>query len=525
MKSDDEEPRWDRLPHDPLGFFGLDPGFDRKDLKRSYNRWLRRFKPERHPEEFLRIRAAYEALDERLRYLAEPPERGETPTSVDIARYEARSQAPMDTAASRDYGDEIARRGPRAVSDELRNRADKSPRDHLHLALLSDVVDDSDSGDFVGWLVDGLRRWPESPELRSTLYAYCHRPEAVHDAETLVERLAGVGDPALFGYLSERLWLQFAARAPFEHVAASWARCRRKLRADHHPATLQLAATLFRAGLFDADDGWLGAAWDELEDAGLPVPDPDLLEALYEYRARRDEFVAAHPLRGSIDRALQAIAAGEIVAADRAFLAMQFELGSAGGELLEAFPDDDRDWWAPLAALEMWRHELTDRLGPSHATIPTSEFQKRMTRFVRRIDRLGSRSPIGMAWLAAVTILTAVIPLVVAIAGVRLIFDHTRAAETFLAASLAWCLLILVVWRRVVWPKTLELNDWFARRVHRRVWRPELVAFLESTGIDLSELLDGLSAIRERPTSLSHIRVCVSRDVGLRFAALARHAG
>ena len=36
------KPDWQLLPHDPQGFFGLADGFDRKDLKRSYNRLLRR---------------------------------------------------------------------------------------------------------------------------------------------------------------------------------------------------------------------------------------------------------------------------------------------------------------------------------------------------------------------------------------------------------------------------------------------------------------------------------------------------
>ena len=41
---------------------------DRRELKRSYNALLRRYKPEKFPQEFQRIRAAYEQLEANMRY-------------------------------------------------------------------------------------------------------------------------------------------------------------------------------------------------------------------------------------------------------------------------------------------------------------------------------------------------------------------------------------------------------------------------------------------------------------------------
>ncbi len=63
--SEPVEPDWNRLPHDPVGFFGLPDDFDRIALKRSYNALLKRYKPEKFPGEFQRIRMAYEQLDAR----------------------------------------------------------------------------------------------------------------------------------------------------------------------------------------------------------------------------------------------------------------------------------------------------------------------------------------------------------------------------------------------------------------------------------------------------------------------------
>ncbi len=66
--SQDDEPQWHLLPHQPIAFFGLKEPFDRKELKRAYNSLVRKFKPDKAPQEFQKIRAAYELLDSNLRY-------------------------------------------------------------------------------------------------------------------------------------------------------------------------------------------------------------------------------------------------------------------------------------------------------------------------------------------------------------------------------------------------------------------------------------------------------------------------
>ncbi len=67
-RDDDSPPAWHLLPDDPVGFFGLASGYDRKDLKRAYNALLRRYKPDKAPQEFQKLRAAFEQLDGELRY-------------------------------------------------------------------------------------------------------------------------------------------------------------------------------------------------------------------------------------------------------------------------------------------------------------------------------------------------------------------------------------------------------------------------------------------------------------------------
>jgi curved DNA-binding protein CbpA len=52
---------------DPYTVLGLDSGATAEDVRRAYFRLVRLYTPEAHPEEFKRVRAAYEALRSPLR--------------------------------------------------------------------------------------------------------------------------------------------------------------------------------------------------------------------------------------------------------------------------------------------------------------------------------------------------------------------------------------------------------------------------------------------------------------------------
>ena len=94
----DEAPDFDLLPEDPEGFFSLEEGFGLRDLKRAYARLVRKHKPERHPVEFQRIRAAYEILETRLRYMASDAVAGDAVREEADAR-EDDEQVPLFTRA------------------------------------------------------------------------------------------------------------------------------------------------------------------------------------------------------------------------------------------------------------------------------------------------------------------------------------------------------------------------------------------------------------------------------------------
>ncbi len=57
---------------DPYTILGVSPSADAREIKRAYFRLVREYPPEKHPEQFARIRAAYETLlDPQARERAE----------------------------------------------------------------------------------------------------------------------------------------------------------------------------------------------------------------------------------------------------------------------------------------------------------------------------------------------------------------------------------------------------------------------------------------------------------------------
>lgn len=58
-------------PTDPQLLLGVSSEISRRDLKRAYARLIKKYKPEHAPEEFRRVRAAYEKLDQQLEWREE----------------------------------------------------------------------------------------------------------------------------------------------------------------------------------------------------------------------------------------------------------------------------------------------------------------------------------------------------------------------------------------------------------------------------------------------------------------------
>lgn len=155
-------------------------------MKRSFNRLLRQFKPERAPEEFQRIRAAYEQLDNSLRYgeqtfakrpvedmfnwtaavqeseQAPPNQKSQRATEHD-SKGDQRSGT-QDRQPSRSPQELIVERLQTATPDriyvELSKIEDKTPFDFYALPVLIDALENTYPLRFVKWILAGLKKFP-----------------------------------------------------------------------------------------------------------------------------------------------------------------------------------------------------------------------------------------------------------------------------------------------------------------------------------------------------------------------------
>lgn len=78
----DDPARW---PSDPFELLGIERGASPKDARRNYTRLIKTYKPEHHPEQFRRIREAYEAVVRSIEWMSRfggevVETRAETPT-------------------------------------------------------------------------------------------------------------------------------------------------------------------------------------------------------------------------------------------------------------------------------------------------------------------------------------------------------------------------------------------------------------------------------------------------------------
>lgn len=352
--SADADPPWDLLPHDPLGFFGLDPGWDERELKRRYGRLIKRFRPERDPEAFQRIRAAYEALTAR----SEPPRALPSPTP--------RLDADPPTAPGAPADDPLAAHADTPLDALQRLLAGAEPRTaahHLALALLSDAPGVEDTRGALGWLLEGLRRAPSEPRLLALLEAHLTREVEAAAAGEALRRCAGALERARFYPVTLGLWRRWLREGDPAEVEATLAACEQALGLAHddgaeawflvgllRPAALWGGADLVR-GLATR----LGSSSAEARDLDYEL---EVARALRGYAVERAAFLAAPgPLRARLDAAIVAL----VLAAPGAvegLLALAADVAADPAPALAALPPGDRGAAAAVEALRWLALEL-----------------------------------------------------------------------------------------------------------------------------------------------------------------------
>ena len=104
-------------PADPYELLGIGPAAGMRELRRAYAALIRRFKPEHHPQQFRRIRDAYETLEWQVRWR----ERGGAvePTEFDDSTAETLPEEARSGESEVQFQREVAPRPPDAGEPEV----------------------------------------------------------------------------------------------------------------------------------------------------------------------------------------------------------------------------------------------------------------------------------------------------------------------------------------------------------------------------------------------------------------------
>jgi hypothetical protein len=581
MMSDSTEPRWDLLPHQPEQFFELPEPFDRKDLKRKYNALIRQFKPEKHPEEFQRIRAAFEQLDNQLRYSGQSSGRNSscstnldwaapqsqpteqepsTPTADERIDAKPRPIKPKEKTPLERLQERLQAATPADVFQQLESEPSKLPFDYFVLAILSDITQADSSQPFLKWLLRGLMKHPNDAGLTRLLSAFLQSDIPLGQLPAIVQAVAKAIPNDRFYSMTEPLWDRLLQARPFEQVAKLLAECESQLKDHRLDGKLTFYVHILRRALWLADDAWINAAFTMLEEHGSEVAgsleyDFEFLNFLRTYREERKTFLNGTAGREMIDQAMQDYCLKSDYEADRAVLECQLALATESGWLRQAFPistDNFPAWWT------LWNWitaDVFDRVGDAESDFNPELLFQQLRQVLRRCEQVTDKSWLGWAWsllgivylFAFAVIVTTLIMLclLVVIAGTVFVgasanllntspsLSNTKTSAFFVIAS-GTAFLVLLIATGTLLLKVLrkrrpeEIRRWLARqlgrRSYQRQWRPLMEQHLSLTHQPFRLLIDQLAVEHDDISQVytSWIHAHVSCDYGLACVAMAQ---
>lgn len=578
-QSEHDDPDWSLLPRNPSGFFGLASGFDRKDLKRAYNKLIRRYKPEKHPEEFQRIRAAYEELERDLRYgvgeLNDP--------AADVWEHAQESQAarrrrpvpeeedepfvrePKQSAPEDPFDLEViaarlekGEASPRDYYKRLKDKQNKTPPDYYALAVLSDVVQRGDQLWFLRWLLEGLKAWPGEPALSRLIHGFLCGPVETASLPKILVACSKAAPHDGFFVLTEGAWDRLLRTQPFPVFVQTLKACEKQLAegGESDPAisgriTFYVHAIRFAQWKEQGSGAWWRSALEFVDSHFDQAPehltgDLDLLGVVAEYLAVRERFVASHELCARLDHALEAALTGDQIDADREMLACQRELLARSDEIGAALPLEENELQFPFFTLWGWvANDAADRLTTQEeGEIDYGLWRQKVTGLLTHIHHRNHGT--GLVWAVSrlsLSLLKGLTPILIGVSSFALplmagmfVLDLLKDADSGVNADLvlvagllavAFAAFVTFYFTRKLWKLldehwTHPMERGMAMRCYRRNWRPQVVAFLERSMLDYFTLR---ALVSERADEVQGnapwIDHHVQRDVGLAVYSIA----
>ena len=257
----------DDWPDDPFTLLDVSPDVDARSARRAYTRLARKFKPEHHPLEFQRIRAAYDAVIAIIGSGSEPrfgsPPRQEA-ESPDLFQYSpTRPDSPDDDGELQKLWLSIPTADAQMAYDQMVQLADSRLKGQvavylrLHWALAMQTSLDSERSP-IDWIAIGLIETGGGSEELRGLYASSlrmFRGSVSHNrADELLEAPALTGNE-LAELIAVR-WEALRTKQDWPRISEELRLCRDRILTDDPDLHVRLAIYAAKQGLWaDSDAG------------------------------------------------------------------------------------------------------------------------------------------------------------------------------------------------------------------------------------------------------------------------------
>jgi len=518
--TDAEEPRWDDLPYHPQRFFGLADGYDRRDLKRAYNQLLRRYKPDKHPALFEKIRAAYEALNSDFQFNS-PEAAAQFTSFISLKTQDPTVAANEDGSLVNDHTNsipespyephqaekpyeppwerlkqQIEQEAPKVVYDRLGKKLDKTPFDYYALAVLSDAFHRADEMVFYRWILSGIKQHPHDLGLLELLEAYFRTDEVpLRILPTLLPALSRVVTTDRFYLIAAIPLRRLLTSLSWNEFDKVFQQCAANIRDHQLHNRVWLANTLLRRIIWMAPPA-VAQSWVDLVEQhaeilwGANERDFELVSQLMEYIHVRAGIKNRDPVTRQIDMAMQTYCTADGQARDAAVIECQTRLARNPTEIYKFLPSQDETQSPALLAWLLISAEVEQNMATPSMKHTPDEAEVPILRLLKLLDEW---SPLGMFQILNTVVfgLTA--------GGVFLIFStglfiassaqfyvHEQMLFPVIALTIGLGIVAIIFFLTHVRVKTIGrvqmwCNKKLTSRIYQRYWRDMIQRFFTAT--------------------------------------------
>ncbi len=486
----EHSPDWNLLVSDPLGFFELPENFDRKQLKRAYGRWIKRYKPESHPAEFQRIREAYELLERGQRY-------GSVQQRQSNLEDAWQSRAVVDTTLAK-CSIQSAIERPKATYAELSKATTRTAQDYFVLATLSDVVDSQPKA-YEKWLLTGLKQYPDDPGLLRLIAEHLSAFAEPDDAPSLLLAVAKILASGDFFRTTEQAWFRLAGEWSFAKFAKVLEACEKQLRGDNIHSRIMFNIQVLRRVIGKAPQEWVQKRAKWLNEHGAQFSDAadeefEFLQLLLQYRDNERRQAPSSRVGELLDEVIMTYCEQPRMVAARRIASIADELARSGNDIIEAFEydDDSSERVAPYLC-QLITSEIASDLGIDFDPPNQRRIQQQADAVVKDLqvsfETAGGRlGRMAMYWR--------IMPFLVIWVGPVILLSGWNSTIWW-AGSLIWTPIAAALTRFVIHPRWISpALDLRTRRLivkeYQDVWRPRLYRYIAACNAPAQVCIENL---------------------------------